>query len=67
MNTEFDVAIIGGGAVGIGAFNDQVADTVAVVERLRPFDVVCVMRERTWLTREILQQLPHQPTRSHRR
>ena len=67
MNTEFDVAIIGGGAAGIGAFNDQVADTVAVVERLRPFDVVCVMRERTWLTREILQQLPHQPTRSHRR
>ena len=31
----------------------------AVVERLRPFDVVCVMRERTPLTREILQQLPN--------
>jgi hypothetical protein len=43
----------------ISVFNDHVADTVAVVERLRPFDVVCVMRERTWLTREILQQLPH--------
>jgi phosphoglycerate dehydrogenase-like enzyme len=26
---------------------------------LRPFDVVCVMRERTPLTREILQQLPN--------
>ena len=51
----------------ISVFNDHIADTVAVVERLRPFDVVCVMRERTWLTREILQQLPHQPTRSHRR
>jgi phosphoglycerate dehydrogenase-like enzyme len=42
----------------ISVFNDHVADTAAVVERLRPFDVVCVMRERTWLTREILQQLP---------
>src|SRR5580700_11659702 len=30
MNTEFDVAIIGGGAVGIGAFNDQVAETIFV-------------------------------------
>jgi phosphoglycerate dehydrogenase-like enzyme len=42
----------------ISVFNDHVADTVAVVERLRPFDVVCVMRERTALTREILRQLP---------
>jgi phosphoglycerate dehydrogenase-like enzyme len=42
----------------ITVFNDHVADTTAVVERLRPFDVVCVMRERTPLTREILQQLP---------
>jgi hypothetical protein len=37
----------------ISVFNDHVADTAAVVERLRPFDVVCVMRERTSLTREI--------------
>jgi phosphoglycerate dehydrogenase-like enzyme len=42
----------------ISVFNDDVADTAAVVERLRPFDVVCVMRERTSLTRKILQQLP---------
>ena len=42
----------------ISVFNDHVADTAAVVERLSPFDVVCVMRERTSLTREILQQLP---------
>ncbi len=42
----------------ISVFNDHVADTAAVVERLCPFDVVCVMRERTSLTREILQQLP---------
>jgi phosphoglycerate dehydrogenase-like enzyme len=42
----------------ITVFNDHVADPAAVVERLRPFDVVCVMRERTPLPREILQQLP---------
>jgi phosphoglycerate dehydrogenase-like enzyme len=43
----------------ITVFNDHVADPSAVVERLRPFDVICVMRERTPLTREILQQLPN--------
>src|ERR1700729_797822 len=43
----------------ITVFNDHVADLPAVVERLRPFDVICVMRERTPLTREILQQLPN--------
>jgi phosphoglycerate dehydrogenase-like enzyme len=44
--------------VDITVFNDHLADPAAVVERLRPFDVVCVMRERTPLSREILQQLP---------
>jgi phosphoglycerate dehydrogenase-like enzyme len=43
----------------ITVFNDHLADASAVVERLRPFDAVCVMRERTPLTREILQQLPN--------
>ena len=42
----------------ITVFSDHVADPAAVVERLRPFDVVCVMRERTPLSRDILQQLP---------
>jgi phosphoglycerate dehydrogenase-like enzyme len=42
----------------ITVFNDHVADTSALVERLLPFDVVCVMRERTPLPREILQHLP---------
>jgi phosphoglycerate dehydrogenase-like enzyme len=42
----------------ITVFNDHIADPSAVVERLRPFDVICVMRERTPLTREMLQQLP---------
>jgi phosphoglycerate dehydrogenase-like enzyme len=43
----------------ITVFNDHIADSAAVVERLRPFDVVCVMRERTPLTKEILQQVPN--------
>src|SRR4029077_7845063 len=34
----------------ITVFTDHVADPPAVVERLRPFEVVCVMRERTPLT-----------------
>jgi phosphoglycerate dehydrogenase-like enzyme len=38
-------------------FNDHVSDTAAVIERLRPFNVICVMRERTPLTREILSTL----------
>src|ERR1700741_3443276 len=40
-------------------FNDHAGEPSAVIERLRPFDVVCVMRERTPLARDILQQLPN--------
>ena len=36
----------------ITVFNEHVADPEAVIERLRPFDVICVMRERT------LERLP---------
>jgi phosphoglycerate dehydrogenase-like enzyme len=43
----------------ITVFNDHVPDPLEVVERLRPFDVVCVMRERTPLPREVLQQQPN--------
>jgi phosphoglycerate dehydrogenase-like enzyme len=43
----------------ITVFNDHLADPLKVIERLRPFEVVCVMRERTPLTGEILQQLPN--------
>jgi phosphoglycerate dehydrogenase-like enzyme len=42
----------------IAVFNDHVADPSAVVERLLRFDIVCVMRERTPLPRDIIQQLP---------
>src|SRR5271170_2378489 len=40
-------------------FNDHLADADAVVERLLPFDVVCVMRERTPLRRAVIERLPN--------
>src|SRR6202049_2418239 len=46
------------GRAEITVFNDHVADPSALVERLLPFDVVCVMRERTPLPREVLERLP---------
>ena len=42
----------------ITVFNDHLADPDAVVERLAPFDVVCVMRERTPLPRNVIERLP---------
>ena len=41
----------------ITVFNDHVSDPSALVERLRPFDVICVMRERTPLPRRLIEQL----------
>ena len=46
------------GRATITVFNDHVSDPNAVVARLQPFDVVCVMRERTPLTRAIISRLP---------
>jgi phosphoglycerate dehydrogenase-like enzyme len=43
----------------IAVFQDHLADPEAVVERLQPFDVVCVMRERTPLPRNIIERLPN--------
>lgn len=42
----------------ITVFNDHLADPDAVIARLQPFDVVCVMRERTPMTRAIIERLP---------
>jgi phosphoglycerate dehydrogenase-like enzyme len=42
----------------VTAFDEHLADPDAVVERLRPFDIVCVMRERTPMTRSIIERLP---------
>src|ERR1700678_4539342 len=46
------------GRAEIAVFRDHISDTEALVARLAPFDVVCVMRERTALTREIIDRLP---------
>jgi phosphoglycerate dehydrogenase-like enzyme len=40
-------------------FSDHLADIDAVVDRLRPYDVVCVMRERTPLRRDAIERLPN--------
>ena len=47
------------GKADITVFRDHLTDPIALVERLQPFDVVCVMRERTPLTRSIIEQLPN--------
>jgi phosphoglycerate dehydrogenase-like enzyme len=42
----------------ITVFTDHVADVDALVERLAPFDVLMVMRERTPLPRSVIERLP---------
>ena len=46
------------GRASVTVFNDHLAEPDAVVARLQPFDVVCVMRERTPMTRAIIERLP---------
>jgi phosphoglycerate dehydrogenase-like enzyme len=43
----------------IAVFHDHLADPDAVIERLMPFDVICVMRERTPLPRNVIERLPN--------
>jgi hypothetical protein len=43
----------------IAVFQDHLAAADAVIERLLPFDVVCVMRERTPLPRNVIERLPN--------
>src|ERR1700732_312350 len=43
----------------IAVFHDHLADPDCVTERLLPFDVVCVMRERTPLSRNVIERLPN--------
>jgi phosphoglycerate dehydrogenase-like enzyme len=40
-------------------YNDHLADADAVARRLHPYDIVCVMRERTPLRRELIERLPN--------
>jgi phosphoglycerate dehydrogenase-like enzyme len=43
----------------VDVFRDHLAEPEAVARRLHPYDVVCVMRERTPLRRELIEQLPN--------
>ncbi|MDB4921391.1 D-2-hydroxyacid dehydrogenase family protein [Mucilaginibacter sp.] len=43
----------------VTVFNDHLVDETEIINRLLPFEIVCVMRERTPLTRQILSQLPN--------
>lgn len=42
----------------VDVYRDHLDDAAAVVERLRPYEVVCVMRERTPLPRAVIERLP---------
>src|SRR5277367_4804398 len=46
------------GRAAITVFNDHLSNIDEVVDRLRPFDVICVMRERTPLPRAVIERLP---------
>jgi phosphoglycerate dehydrogenase-like enzyme len=43
----------------ITVFHDHQTDQQAILERLLPFNVICVMRERTPLNKELLSKLPN--------
>src|SRR5437667_12292650 len=43
----------------ISVFQNHLADPDAVIERLLLFDVVCVMRERSPLPRNVIERLPN--------
>ena len=42
----------------ISVFTDHVADQKVLATRLAPFDILCVMRERTPLRRNLIERLP---------
>jgi phosphoglycerate dehydrogenase-like enzyme len=52
-----DWSVLNGRAT-ITVFTDHLAGADDVVARLQPFDVVCVMRERTPMTQAIISRLP---------
>ncbi len=46
------------GHATVSVFQEHIPDTDTLVARLQPFEVICVMRERTPMTREIIIRLP---------
>jgi len=45
--------------VELTVFRDHLHDRAALIERLQPFDVVCLMRERTPFDATLIDALPH--------
>jgi phosphoglycerate dehydrogenase-like enzyme len=43
----------------LDVFDDHLSDPADVARRLQPYDVVCVMRERTPMRRALIEQLPN--------
>lgn len=43
----------------IKVFNDHISEIEPLVERLLPFDVICIMRERTPITATLVERLPN--------
>lgn len=43
----------------VSVFHDHLSDQDALVQRLKPFDVICIMRERTPITRALIERLPN--------
>ena len=43
----------------VTVFQDHVADEDRLIERLQPFDVICPMRERTRITKRVIDGLPN--------
>src|SRR5947209_4099239 len=46
------------GRVELTVFRDHLSDRDSLIKRLSPFDVICAMRERTPLPRDLLECLP---------
>ncbi|MDE0361576.1 MAG: D-2-hydroxyacid dehydrogenase family protein [Rhodospirillaceae bacterium] len=45
--------------VSIAVFNDHLEDESAIVDRLREYEIICVMRERTPFPESLLKRLPN--------
>jgi len=56
--TSADWSVLNG-KTDITIFNDHLFEEEQIIERLKPFDVICVMRERTPLSRSLVSKLPN--------
>lgn len=48
-----------GDAVEVTVFDRYMADSPDLAETLKPFDIICIMRERTPFRRDLLEKLPN--------